>query len=59
MDYISVKESAEKWGISVRRVQILCEENRIDGVLRMGRMWLIPKIATKPIDKRKKEICDE
>lgn len=54
MDYISVKEAAEKWGISVRRVQILCEENRIDGVLRMGRMWLIPKDAEKPIDGRLK-----
>lgn len=54
MDYISVKETAEKWGLSIRRVQILCEENRIDGVLRMGRMWLIPKKAQKPTDNRYK-----
>jgi len=52
MDYISVKETAEKWGLSVRRVQILGEENRIVGVFRMGRMWLIPKDAEKPTDKR-------
>ncbi len=52
MDYISVKDAAEKWGISERRIQKLCEENRIDGVLRMGRMWLIPKVAVKPKDAR-------
>lgn len=35
--------SREKWGISERRVQKLCEENRIPGVVRFNRMWLIPK----------------
>ena len=54
MDVISVKEASQKWGISERRIQKLCEENRIDGVVRMGRMWLIPKSAEKPIDKRLK-----
>lgn len=54
MDYISVKDAAEKWCISTRRVQLLCEENRIKDVLRMGRMWLIPKDAEKPTDRRLK-----
>ena len=52
MDYISVKQTAEKWGISERRIQKLCEEKRVDGVIRMGKIWLIPKDAEKPIDKR-------
>jgi len=52
VDYISVREAAEKWGISERRIQKLCEENRIDGVVRFGRSWAIPKTAEKPIDGR-------
>jgi len=52
VDYISVRYAAEKWGISERRIQKLCEENRIDGVVRFGRSWAIPKNAEKPIDGR-------
>lgn len=43
-DYMSVKETAKKWGLSERRVQILCSNNRIQGVIRINRMWLIPKM---------------
>ena len=53
LEYISAPEAAKKWGISERRVQKLCEENRIPGVAKFSRMWLIPKNAEKPIDKRK------
>ena len=53
MDYISVQEASLKWGISERRIQKLCEENRIDGVVRFGHSWAIPKCAEKPVDKRK------
>lgn len=52
MEYMSAPQAAEKWGISERRVQILCSENRIPGVSRLGYMWLIPKDAEKPIDGR-------
>ncbi|EPY6472343.1 helix-turn-helix domain-containing protein [Clostridium sporogenes] len=52
MDYISAPEVAKKWGISERRVQKLCKENRIPGVVRFGRMWLIPKDVEKPVDGR-------
>nr|WP_301869552.1 sigma-70 family RNA polymerase sigma factor [uncultured Bacteroides sp.] len=54
MEYISVSEAAKKWGISERRVQKLCEENRILGVERISRIWLIPRNAEKPTDKRYK-----
>lgn len=54
LDFISVKEAAEKWDISERRVQKLCEEERIEGVLRFGRSWMIPRSARKPEDLRKK-----
>lgn len=53
MNYISVKEAAQKWEISERRVQKLCEDGRIEDVSRFGRSWMIPKDAGKPADMRK------
>lgn len=55
MDYISTAQASDKWGISERRVQKLCEEGRIDGVIRFSRVWAIPKDAPKPTDPRKKQ----
>ena len=55
MNFISVQEAALKWKISERRIQKLCAEERIIGVVRFGRMWLIPKDANKPEDARRKE----
>ena len=52
LSYMSAKEAAEKWNISQRRVAILCGENRIDGAMMVGNMWIIPSNAEKPIDKR-------
>ncbi len=54
-DYMTVQEAATKWGISERRIQKLCEEKRIPGVVRLSRVWLIPKDAVKPVDARRKE----
>ena len=55
MECMSAPEAAIKWGISERRVQKLCEGNRIPGVSKLGYMWLIPKDAQKPIDGRTKQ----
>lgn len=55
MDYMSCAEAAGKWKISERRVQKLCEGNRIPGVVKFGKVWLIPKDAEKPKDKRYKK----
>ena len=52
MGYIKVKDAAEKWGISERRVRVLCEQGKIHGVIRIGRSYLIPADAVKPIDGR-------
>lgn len=52
MNYLTVKEIAEKWGISGRRVNLLCNEGRIEGAEKKGFMWLIPKDAKKPADLR-------
>lgn len=52
LSFISAKDAAEKWNISQRRVSVLCSENRIDGAMMVGNMWIIPSTAEKPIDKR-------
>jgi hypothetical protein len=52
MEYMSVKEAAKKWGISTRRVHILCAEVRIERVARLGIAWAITKDAKKPKDDR-------
>ncbi len=54
-EYMTVQEAAKKWELSERRVQKLCAENRIDGVVHLSRVWLIPKDAQKPIDGRTKK----
>jgi len=59
LNYISVRDAASKWGISERRIQKLCEENRIDGVIRFGRSWAIPKDAGKPVDGRLRKSVDK
>ena len=59
LDYISVKEAAQKWGISERRVQKLCEGSRIDGIVRFGHAWMIPRDAGKLADQRRKEKREE
>lgn len=58
MEYMSAPQAAEKWGISERRVQILCTQGRIPGVQKFSRMWLIPKDAEKPADGRLKKLRD-
>ncbi|MBE6953349.1 MAG: Fic family protein [Ruminococcaceae bacterium] len=52
MDYIKVSQAAEKWGISARRVRLLCAQGKIDGVIRKGNLYMIPENATKPLDGR-------
>ena len=52
MEYLSVAQTSEKWGISKRRIQILCNENRIPGAMRIGTVWAIPEDAEKPKDAR-------
>lgn len=55
MEYMTVREAAEKWMITERWVQKLCEENRIKGVIRFSRVWVIPKGTVKPVDGRRKD----
>lgn len=56
MEYMSCAEAAAKWGITARRVQKLCESERISGAVKFSRVWLIPKDAEKPRDTRHKNM---
>lgn len=54
MGFLSTTQASEKWGISPRRIQILCTEKRIPGAFRIGNTWAIPEDAQKPKDARVK-----
>lgn len=54
MEYLNIEVVANKWGITPRRLQILCAEGKIPGATRFGRAWMIPKDAVKPLDGRRK-----
>ena len=55
MDYVTIKTISEKWGITDRRVLQYCNAGRIEGAVKMGNTWIIPKSATKPEDGRYKK----
>ena len=55
MEFLTTKQASELWGISQRRVAILCEEGRINGAVKAGRTWLMPVNTQKPIDGRTKQ----
>lgn len=52
--FLTVKQASEKWGISDRRIRVLCSEGKIPGAYREGRVWKIPVDAKKPADGRYK-----
>ena len=54
MGYCSIRQTSERWGISVRRIQVLCVEGRIPGAVKIGYSWAIPANAEKPKDARVK-----
>lgn len=53
-DYMKIEEAASRWGVSERRVQALCAGGKIVGAVRLGRDWMIPRNAQKPVDGRTK-----
>ena len=55
MDYMTLKEASEKWGVTPRRVNYYCAGSRIPGAVKMATIWLIPKDAEKPVDMRTKQ----
>ncbi len=55
MDYMTLKEASEKWGVTPRRINYYCASERIPGAVKMAGVWLIPKDTEKPIDWRYKQ----
>lgn len=49
---MTIKAASEKWGIGLRRINTLCNEGRIEGVSKLGNIWIIPADAEKPKDGR-------
>ncbi len=56
MDYLTTIEMSKQWGITSRRIALLCEKNRIVGAIKKGKTWLIPQDALKPKDGRKRDL---
>lgn len=54
MEFMTVKQAAEKWRLSERRLQTICNEGMIPGAVKFGRAWAIPIDVKKPVDKRVK-----
>lgn len=52
MEYLSISQVAEKWGLSARRINVLCSEGRIPGATKIGSYWAVPADAKKPADAR-------
>ena len=52
MEYMTTREAEIKWNISERRIRQLLSEGRIEGAVKLGSTWNIPKDAIKPTDKR-------
>ena len=58
-DYMTIAEASERWGISQRQVQHLCTLGSVEGAVKFGRAWMIPKNANKPVDGRTKAVRAE
>ena len=50
--FMTIKETAERWNLTERRVQKMCSDGRIDGVQKFGSAWAIPLNAKRPPDGR-------
>lgn len=59
MNYISVSEAAKKWNISERSVRNYCAEGRVAGAVLVGKIWMIPEGAEKPIRKIRSDAAPE
>ncbi|MCR5289315.1 MAG: helix-turn-helix domain-containing protein [Treponema sp.] len=53
MEYLTVKEMAERWGITSRMVTFYCNDGRLPGAVKKGNLWLVPEDTEKPDDNRK------
>lgn len=55
MEYLTTVEMSKNWGITSRRIGVLCSEGRIEGAIKKGKTWLISSDTVKPLDARFKK----
>jgi hypothetical protein len=55
MEIMTTKQAAERWVVTTRQVQLLCDKGNVAGVVKFGSAWAIPINAGKPIDRRVKK----
>ena len=51
-DYKTIRQVADEWGVTVRRVQMLCNDGKIPGAIKYGKSWILPVDVVRPFDKR-------
>jgi hypothetical protein len=51
-EYVTAEEKAREWGVGLRTVQVLCKNGKVDGAIKFGASWAIPKGTPKPFDQR-------
>jgi len=54
LEWMTTKEAAALWGVTMRRIQHLCDNGFLDGATKLGDIWIIPKGTPKPVDGRTK-----
>ena len=54
-ELMTTAEAARLWGITTRRVQVLCDMGQVKNDVRMSRTWIIRRGTPKPVDGRTKE----
>ena len=52
MEYLSIRQTSEKWNLSPRRINEFCSEGRIPGAIKIGSYWAVPVDAERPKDER-------
>lgn len=52
LDFMTVKQASQEWGISERRIRNLCVQGKIQGSFQNGKIWKIPLDSKKPSDAR-------
>ena len=53
MNFLTTTEMSKVWGISSRRISLLCAQGRVEGAIKKGKTWLIPEGTKKPEDPRR------
>jgi len=56
IDWITPLQVSQKWGITERQVQAMCKSGKIEGAIRVSKVWLIPKNAQRPVDGRTRAV---